>query len=217
MFGDQALSLIIEAKRGELTGNLPKYNDETVRNSIRELLSSKQSEEIRNSIRELRNLNNDLSAYTDAFPDTDELPPTEMLCTSTFYHEGVQRTKRCLLAYHAHRIEKLKELYWSFGGVLQPIIGDPALRDRLAPHEIDFLREYNAMVMDYKSDFVDVLDISAGIARPPKDLHVQVMVVRECGAIHTELGTIDFQKGQRYLVRRVDVEHLIVQGYLDEI
>ncbi|KAF8710243.1 DNA replication complex GINS protein psf1, partial [Rhizoctonia solani] len=201
MFGDQALSLIVEAKRGDLTGNLPKYNDETVRNSIREL----------------RNLNNDLSSYTDAFPDTDELPPTEMLCTSTFYHEGVQRTKRCLLAYHVHRIEKLKELYWSFGGVLQPIIGDPALRDRLAPHEIDFLREYHAMVMDYKSDFVDVLDISAGIARPPKDLHVQVMVIRECGAIHTELGTIDFQKGQRYLVRRVDVEHLIVQGYLEEV
>ncbi|QRV86135.1 Sld5 domain-containing protein [Ceratobasidium sp. AG-Ba] len=201
MFGDQALSLIIESKRGELTGNLPKYNDETVRNSIREL----------------RNLGNDLSAYTDAFPDTDALPPAGLFCTSTFYHQGMLRTKRCLLAYHAHRIEKLKELYWSFGGVLHPIIGDPALRDRLAPHEIDFLREYNAMVMDYKSDFVDVLDISAGISRPPKDLHVQIRVVRECGTIHTELGTINFQKGQRLLVRRADVEHLIVQGYLEEV
>jgi len=41
--------------------------------------------------------------------------------------------------------------------------------------------------------------------------------VRDCGVIETELGTIDFRKGQRFMVRRADIEHLIVQGYLEEV
>ena len=52
---------------------------------------------------------------------------------------------------------------------------------------------------------------------PPKDIHVLVRVVRDCGIIQTEAGAIDFQKGQRFLVRRADIEHLIVQGYLEEV
>jgi GINS complex subunit 1 len=46
---------------------------------------------------------------------------------------------------------------------------------------------------------------------------VLVHVIRDCGIIQTELGTIDFQKGQRFMVRRADIEHLIVQGYLEEV
>ena len=42
-----------------------------------------------------------------------------------------------------------------------------------------------------------------------------VRVVRSCGTVATELGTIEFKMGERYLVRKIDVEHLIVQGYLE--
>jgi GINS complex subunit 1 len=63
---------------------------------------------------------------------------------------------------------------------------------------------------------VDV-DITASVEKPPKDLHVLVWVKKDCGTIHTELGAIDFKKGQRFMVRRADIEHLIVQGYLEEV
>ena len=60
------------------------------------------------------------------------------------------------------------------------------------------------------------IDLLAPIAHPPKDLQVLVRVVRDCGVVHTELGAIDFRRGHRFLVRRADIEHLIVQGYLEE-
>jgi GINS complex subunit 1 len=71
--------------------------------------------------------------------------------------------------------------------------------------------------MEFRSEFTHELDIMASIAHPPKDLHTLVEVVRDCGVIQTELGSIDFQKGQRFMVRRADIEHLIVQGYLEEV
>lgn len=61
------------------------------------------------------------------------------------------------------------------------------------------------------------MDITSDILTPPKDLHVLVQVVKECGMVQTELGTIEFKLGERYLVRRVDVEHLIIQGYLQAV
>ena len=111
----------------------------------------------------------------------------------------------------------LKSLYWSKGAALPPLLTNPRIRANLAPHEVDFLREYNTMVVDFRADFTDELDITSGIVNPPKDLHVLVRVVRDCGVIQTETGAIDFQKGQRFMVRRSDVEHLLVQGYLEEV
>lgn len=61
------------------------------------------------------------------------------------------------------------------------------------------------------------MDITSDIITPPKDLHVFVRVVRACGTVATELGTIEFKMGERYHVRKVDVEHLIVQGYLEVV
>jgi hypothetical protein len=43
------------------------------------------------------------------------------------------------------------------------------------------------------------------------------MMVRDWGVIQTELGSIDFQNGQRFMVRRADIEHVIAQGHLEEV
>jgi GINS complex subunit 1 len=40
-------------------------------------------------------------------------------------------------------------------------------------------------------------------------------VIKDCGTIQTELGPIDFQRGQRFMVRRSDIEQLITQGFLE--
>lgn len=71
--------------------------------------------------------------------------------------------------------------------------------------------------MQFRTDFSQELDITASITNPPKDLHVLVCVVRDCGVIQTESGSIDFKKGSRFMVKRADIEHLIVQGYLEEV
>jgi GINS complex subunit 1 len=144
-----------------------------------------------------------------------------LIANLTVQHLSTRRNKRCLLAYHRHRLDRLGKLFWQGGGALAHVLNDADTRAKLSPHEVDFLRGYNDLVLTYKQEFVDVLDLASGglvgLEKPPKDLFVAVKVVRDCGMVWTERGVIDFRLGQRFLVRRGDVERLIVQGYLVEV
>lgn len=198
--GDLATQLVTESRRSTATDTLFKYNDNLVR-----LL-----------IREQRGLEELVSAALEALPADmgmgGGLPPSLVIHQTT-----LMRNKRCLLAYHQHRMDFLKDLFWNVGGALPPLLSNPQLRANLAPHEVDFLREYNSMIVNFRAEFSGELDITSGLMNPPKGIHVLVRVVKDCGMIETELGAIDFQKGQRFMVRRSDVEHLLVQGYLEEV
>ncbi|KAH7909097.1 hypothetical protein BJ138DRAFT_1156109 [Hygrophoropsis aurantiaca] len=189
-FGDLATQLVMESRRSTLTDTLLKYNDNLVRSIVRE--------------------QRDLEKLTD---NGDAVVSPAMLIFQT----AIVRNKRCLLAYHKHRLDRIRDMYWAVGGALPHILSNQDIRSKLSPHEVDFLRQYSASVMEYRAGFSNELDITASITHPPKDLHVLVRVVRDCGVIQTELGSIDFQKGQRFMVRRADIEHLIVQGYLQEV
>ncbi|KIK65533.1 hypothetical protein GYMLUDRAFT_358381 [Collybiopsis luxurians FD-317 M1] len=194
-FGDLATALVTESRRSTQTNTLLKYNDSLVRSLIREQRDlEKEAEALEASMTHLG-------------------PPPALLIIQT----AISRNKRCLLAYHAHRLDFLRDMYWSLGGALPHIINDSDTRAKLSPHEVDFLRQYNTSVMEFRSEFSAEVDITASIISVPKDLHVLVHVVKDCGVIQTELGSINFQKGQRFMVRRADIEHLIVQGYLQEI
>jgi GINS complex subunit 1 len=199
-YGDLATQLVQESRRSTLTDTLLKYNDTLVRTIIRE---QRNLEDLINSA---------IAAQADSAALTTTDAPALLL-----YQTAILRNKRCLLAYHAHRLDRLKDMYWALGGALPALLADNELRSRMSPHEVDFLREYNASIMDFRGDFSAELDIAASITHPPRDLHALVRVVRDCGVIETELGTIDFRKGQRFMVRRADTEHLIVQGYLEEV
>lgn len=192
-FCDLATQLVTESRRSTQADNLLKYNDSLVRSIIRE--------------------QRDLEKAAQQYIREGEVPEPPLI----IYQTAIARNKRCLLAYHNHRLDRLKDLYWAVGGALPHILSNPDIRSKLSPHEVDFLREYNTTVMDFRSEFSYELDITAGITNPPKDIHVSVFVVRDCGVIQTEQGSIDFRKGQRFMVRRADIEHLIVQGYLEEV
>ena len=193
-YGELATQLILESRRSTQSDTLLKYNDPMVRSIIRE------QRDLEKTIATL-----DLR---DGRP-----PPPPLLIIQT----AINRNKRCLLAYHSHRIDRLRDMYWAVGGALPHILSNQDIRSKLSPHEVDYLRQYNSSVMEFRSEFSHELDITASITNPPKDLHVLVRVIRNCGVIQTELGSIDFQKGQRFMVRRADIEHLIVQGYLEEV
>ncbi|KAF9531370.1 hypothetical protein CPB83DRAFT_848918 [Crepidotus variabilis] len=192
-YGDLSNQLLMESRRSTQTDTLLKYNDSLVRTIIRE--------------------QRDLEKAIEKLLINGQPPPPALLIIQT----AINRNKRCLLAYHAHRVDRLRDMYWAVGGALPHILSDADIRGKLSPHEVDYLRQYNSSVMEFRSEFSHELDITASITSPPKDLHVLVRVVKECGVIQTELGTIDFQKGHRFMVRRADIEHLIVQGYLEEV
>ncbi|TFK27942.1 GINS complex, Psf1 component [Coprinopsis marcescibilis] len=196
-YGDNGTKLLMESRRSTQTDTLMKYNDTLVRTLIREQ----------------RDLEKLATSLLEADHNLRGPPPPALLIIQT----TINRNKRCLLAYHAHRTSMLQNMYWKYGGALPHLLSDPDLRSRLSPHEVDYLRQYNSSLMDFRSDFTYELDIMSGIEKPPTEIQVRVRVARECGVVQTENGTIDFKPGERYVVRRADVEHLIVQGYLEEI
>ncbi|TCD66885.1 DNA replication protein psf1 [Steccherinum ochraceum] len=222
-YGELATQLLTESRRSTATDTLLKYNDVLVRSILREQ-------------RQLEALIQDVLARQDDGASLGEDPDTP---TILLYQTAILRNKRCLLAYHHHRLERLKDMFWAVGGALPLLLsthsttsgGNSAngnmnsasnsadVRSKLSPHEVDFLRSYSDSLLEFRSGVLatEEVDLFAPITRPPKDLHVLVRVVKDCGVIQTEVGAIDFRRGQRFLVRRADVEHLIVQGYLEEV
>lgn len=195
-YGELGTQLLLESRRSTQTDTLLKYNDVLVRSIIREQ----------------REFEKALLAQI-AKTQENEAPPPAVIIIQT----AINRNKRCLLAYHSHRLDRLRDMYWALGGALPAILQDPDTRSKLNPHEVDYLRTYDVSMMEFRGEFSNELDIMAGITVPPKELNVSVKVIKDCGVIQTEIGTIDFKKGQRFMVRRADIEHLIVQGYLEEV
>lgn len=151
-----------------------------------------------------------------------------LVCALTVQHLAARRNKRCLLAYLATRVGGVKDRWWDAGGALAHLLSSvekvsadadaPDLRSALSPQELDFLRGYNSLVLDYKSDFLDVLDIAAPISRPPGELMVDVRVLKDAGDVVLDGGErVEFRKGERFRLERVQVERLIVQGFLEEV
>lgn len=192
-FGDLATQLVLESRRSTQTDTLLKYNDPLVRSLIRE--------------------QRDLEKIVQPLAETLQTPSPSLL----IYQTAINRNKRALLVYHSHRMDFLRSMYWACGGALPHILSDTSTRAKLSPHEVDYLRSYNANVMEIKSEFSAELDIMSGIEHPPKDIYCIIRVIKTCGMIQTESGAIDFRRGERHTVLRSDIEHLIVQGYLEEV
>lgn len=226
MHGDQALQLVTAAHRTTLASTpqlpLPKYAQQLVLSICLET----------------RQLGAAITHATELYAATLS-QDRSLICALTVQHLAVRRNKRCLLAYLHTRLGGIKERWWDAGGALAHLLapststgvgalagtgnatGDPDapdLRSALSPQELDFLRGYNALVLDYKSDFLDVLDIAAPIGRPPGELMVDVRVVRDAGEVVLDNGErLEFRKGERLRLERSVVERLLVQGYLEEV
>lgn len=115
----------------------------------------------------------------------------------------MRRNKRCLLAYHRVRTEKLEELCWTGIDVLEQQV-PPAAEDgaqtvassqsgnhsSLSPEEEEYFRQYSDLLAAYKGQWTDV-DLT-GALEPPKDLFIDVRVLKDAGEIQTEYGYVSF-------------------------
>jgi len=214
MYGDLALQLVTASHRSTLSTTpqlpLPKY-------SLPLILSI---------CLETRQLGQSISAAAEQHGQVSLSQDRSLICNLTVQHLAARRNKRCLLAYLSTRVGGIKERWWDAGGGLAYLLGTqttgdaeaPDLRSALSPQELDFLRGYNNLMLDYKSDFLDVLDLSAGIDKPPGEFMVDVRVVKDAGEVILEGGErIDFRKGERFRLARGQVERLIIQGFLEEV
>ena len=114
----------------------------------------------------------------------------------------MRRNKRCLLAYHRVRVDKLEEMCWNGTDVLEQqgaVQGDGrngvgmmegAGTSSLSPEEEEYVRRYGDLLAAYKGQWTDI-DLT-GSLEPPKDLFVDVRVLKDAGEIQTEYGYVYF-------------------------
>ncbi|RYO80187.1 hypothetical protein DL762_007774 [Monosporascus cannonballus] len=144
----------------------------------------------------------------------------------------MRRNKRCLLAYHKTRTDRLEELVWKGYDVVdlagQQVRDGPGMAgagpgmrngdgdsSSLSPQEEDYVRHYSDLLAAYKGQWTDI-DLT-GSLEPPRDLFIDVRVLKDAGEIQTEYGAITLTKNSQFYVRQGDVERLIAQGYLQKL
>ncbi|KAF3346247.1 hypothetical protein VdG2_05506 [Verticillium dahliae VDG2] len=176
MYGDLGNKLVLQAKRTQNLAHLPPY----------------QAEIVRAVTREVRDLDKDVAELLAPYQGTfDPAEHQSTACTLLVNHLAMRRNKRCLLAYHRTRSDKLEEL------------------------EEEYVRSYGDLLAAYKGQWTDI-DLT-GSLEPPRDLFIDVRVLKDAGEIQTEYGSITLTKNSQFYVRQGDVERLITQGYLQKL
>lgn len=202
-YGSRGRELLLDLKRSDW---LPTYNEEGVRSTLQEIHS--HTEELTvlvraSTNRSRSNANDEDGGAVGAGPAIENRP-------SLILHDAsIRRNKRCLLAYHAYRIDKLRILRWETSGNLPS-----SLKHLLSESEIDFFHEYDKLISRYQlSGPMSNLDLNAD-QFPPEENLIQVRVVQSgLGSIETEMcGTVQLELGSMHYLPRGDVEHLIRGG-----
>ncbi|KIH86914.1 GINS complex subunit 1 [Sporothrix brasiliensis 5110] len=242
MYGDLGNKLVQHAKRTQNLAHLPPY----------------QTEIVRAVTREVRDLDKDVAQLLEPFQGNFD-PSVEQAtaCALLVDHLAMRRNKRCLLAYHRTRTDKLEELVWKGSDVVDLSVqqvrdasgsagvggggsgggagyragggsggaggaGDNGLSSEasntsssLSPQEEDYVRQYSDLLAAYKGQWTDI-DLT-GSLEPPRDLFIDVRVLKDAGEIQTEYGSITLSRNSQFYVRQGDVERLIAQGYLQKL
>lgn len=153
---------------------------------------------------------NALYKCVQTFREEGNIEMPSKSCPFTFMHTCLIRNKRCVLAYLRYRLEKLVEFRWDSGSVLSE-----AKKKKLAPDELHYFNKYDSILTDYmrSNDMEITLDM-----KPPKDLYVQVRVIKECGRmILPESGDVNLELNTNHFLRRSDVEQLVRQGFVVQV
>lgn len=170
------MSKIINAKRAENLPRIPAYSTDLVRTILREIQHLQQS------------IDTTLAPFGNSFnPQKETAIATRLLVE----HMCTRRDKRCLLAYHRARCVKIEEEVWAGKDVLASASastgnGKSEAEGGLSPEEEEYARQYTELLAAYKGQWTDI-DLT-GSLEPPRDLFVDVRVLKDAGEIQTEYG-----------------------------
>lgn len=179
------------AKRTQNLAHLPPY----------------QTEIVRAVTKEVRDLDKDVARILEPLHGTfDPSGDQATACTLLVNHLSMRRNKRCLLAYHRTRTDKLEELVWKGADLVDLSAqqvrnagsgsGDNANgggggadgTSSLSPQEEEYVRQYGDLLAAYKGHWTDI-DLT-GSLEPPRDLFIDVRVLKDAGEIQTEYGYV---------------------------
>jgi GINS complex subunit 1 len=154
-------------------------------------------------------LDKDASSILQSFNGTfDPSADPATACTLLVDHLCMRRNKRCLLAYHRIRADKLEEIVWNGNDisdlaaqqqkglngnqeVASDLGGGEGPSSSLSPEEEEYVRQYGDLLAAYKGQWTDI-DLT-GSLEPPRDLFIDVRVIKDAGEIQTEYGFVRTQ------------------------
>lgn len=222
MYAEHANKLAADAKRIQNLSHLPPYATTTVR---------AVTKEVRDLERDMNALlapyssgstqSSDGSQIKSSFNPADD--PTTA-CALLVNQLSSRRNKRCLMAYHKTRTNKLEEMCWKGKDVVelqQASAGASSNESQngatssLSAEEEQYFHQYSDLLAAYKGQWTDI-DLT-GSLEPPRDIFIDVRVLKDAGEIQTEYGSITLTKNSQFHVRQGDVERLIQQGYLQRL
>src|SRR5690242_2674885 len=131
-------------------------------------LPSYQSELIRSVVREVRDLDKDVASLLA--PHSGSFNPAsspETACALLVNHLCMRRNKRCLLAYHKVRSDKLEDYCWNGIDILEQQAqkangsntgegGAVGVESSLSPEEEEYVRQYSDLLAAYKGQWTDI-------------------------------------------------------------
>lgn len=235
MYGDLGNKLIQEAKRSR---NLKKSieNNKHIRDEAAKYgLNDYAKDLIDNIIEETAELGNKATRISEKFDEVsadssmnsnlrDKINKCEFFTTVL----TINRNKRCLLGYENYRRENIEEFVWDnltrldahnerdMSGQDEKI---QSVVSKLDMNEAEYLKEYKDVIDEYVMNFPE-LEIkhkgSYGLL-PPKELHVEVRVIKDGGMVQTEYGVFNLIKDSQIFMRQSDAEQLLQEGYLQII
>lgn len=193
MYGDISSKLIQEARRAQTLDSLPVYASELVQNIVREVNeidrdSDVLTEDFERLMQALEDHHQSGGATTiDEDMAAEELrqqmPEKErqLSCALVVLRLCMLRNKRCLLAYQRLRADIMDRMAWN---EVDP--QDPAATFALSPAEQDYFARYSELVVSHRGKYSEI-DLT-GQLEPPRDLFIDVRVLRDAGEIQTEYG-----------------------------
>ena len=157
---------------------------------------------VRGVTREILDLDRDAKAILEPFGDAfNPGAHPAVAYTLLVHHLCMRRNKRCLLAYHRGRVERIEAAVWT-GGAGEDDDKEEGAEEGLSPEEEAYARGYADLLARVKGRWTDV-DLT-GSLEPPRDLFVDVRVLKDAGEIQTEYGYVAVPAGGRRagLIRR---------------
>ena len=126
MHGDHSLKLVQTAKRTQHLPTLPPYSTELVRTITLET----------------RALDKDVARIlSQAGPSFTPASDPATACALLVNHLSMRRNKRCLLAYHRVRAEKLEGMAWEGQDPMEHAASNDTQENSLSPEEESYFRQ----------------------------------------------------------------------------
>lgn len=179
MYGDTPHKLALHAKRTLALPTLPPYAADLVRQTVREVSE----------------LDRDAAALLAPFAGSGFDPSADRgaACALLIDHLSMRRAKRCLLAYHRVRAQRLESMCWegtdgAVVGELEQDAGGGHGPGNLSPEEEEYVRRYAELLAGVKGRWADI-DLT-GSLEPPRELFVDVRVLKDSGEVQTEYGYV---------------------------